>query len=382
MDKRHVNRRDLLRAGALGSLGLASLGSLAGLLDTSEALASTAGASGMMNQLIVAAKKEGHVNVIALPRGWADYGEIMDGFHAKYGIAIADANPNGSSAQEIQAIKLLKGQGRSPDCVDVSAPFADLGKTQSLFVPYKVATWDSIPASLKDAQGYYVGDYWGAQSFLSLNKVVKEAPKDWSDLTSPKLRGMVAIDNDPRSAGDAFGAVMAAALANGGSLDNIEPGINFFAHLKKIGNWNPIDALPANIAKGATPVAIEWDYLNLATRDALAKTGQGVTVTIPKSGVYGGPYFQAISKTAPNPNAAKLWQEWIYSDAVQVLFLKGYAHPARYNDLAARGKIPAALAAKLPPAHLYKHVQFATLAQIKKANEVLQEQWGPKVAGS
>lgn len=377
--KRSMNRRELLQAGALGGLGLASLGSLAGMLDLS-----TAFASGVedMGPLVAAAKKEGHLNVITLPRGWADYGEIMDGFHAKYGIAIADANPNGSSAQEIQAIKLLKGQSRAPDCVDVSPAFADLGKTQGLFVPYKVSTWDTIPANLKDAQGYYVGDYWGAQSFLSVNKYVKEAPKDWSDLTSSKLRGMVAIDNDPRSAGDAFGAVMAAALANGGSLDNIEPGINFFAHLKKIGNWNPIDALPANIAKGATPVAIEWDYLNLATRDALAKVGQAVTVNIPKSGVYGGPYFQAISKTAPNPNAAKLWQEWLYSDAVQVLFLKGYAHPARYNDLAARGKIPAALAAKLPPSHLYQHVQFATLAQIKKANAVLQEQWGPKVAGS
>jgi putative spermidine/putrescine transport system substrate-binding protein len=335
-----------------------------------------------MGALIAAAKAEGHVNLITLPRDWADYGQIMDTFRAKYGISYTDAIPDGSSAQEIQAIKSLKGQSRAPDAVDVSATFANLGKQEGLFIPYKVATWETIPASLKDPQGYWTGDYWGVQSFLSVNSIVKEAPKDWDDLKSPKLKGMVAIDNDPRSAGDAFGAVMAAALGNGGSLNNIEPGINFFATLKKLGNWNPTDSLPANIAKGATPISIRWDYLNLSTRDELAKTGQGVTVNIPKSGIYGGPYFQAISKYAPNPSAAKLWLEYLYSDAGQLMFLKGYTHPARYQDLAKRGLVPMALADKLPPAAAYHGVQFATLSQIKAATAVLMEQWGPKVAGS
>ena len=78
-----------------------------------------------------------------------------------------------------------------------------------------------------------------------------------------------------------------------------------------------------------------------------------MTVSVPKSGTYAGYYCQAISKYAPNPNAAKLWQEFLYSDEVQLLFLKGYTHPARYADLAGPQKIPAALAAKLPPAAAY-----------------------------
>jgi putative spermidine/putrescine transport system substrate-binding protein len=380
--KRRVNRRELLHKGALGGLGLASLGPLSGLLDVSRAFASDAeGSSGGMGRLIAAAKKEGHLNTIALPRDWADYGEIMDTFQAKYHIAIANANPLGSSAQEVQAIISLKGQSRAPDVVDVSPTFAQKGKQEGLYVPYKVATWDTIPGNLKDPQGYWTGDYWGVQSFLSNNKVVKESPKDWDDLLSRKLRGMVAIDGDPRQAGDAFAAVMAASLANGGSLDNIEPGINFFARLKKVGNWNPTGALTANIAKGTTPIAIKWDYLNLAVRDEL-KGNPAVTVTIPRHGVYGGYYGQAISKYAPHPNAAKLWLEYLYSDVGQLMFLKGYTHPARYLDLAARHKIPAALARRLPQASAYKHVQFATLSQIKKATAVLMEQWGPKVSGS
>jgi putative spermidine/putrescine transport system substrate-binding protein len=380
--KRPMNRRELLHKGALGGLGLASLGPLASLLDISHAFAGDAeGSIGGMDKLIAAAKKEGHLNTIALPRDWADYGEIMDTFQAKYHIPIANANPLGSSAQEVQTIKSFKGQSRAPDVVDVSPPFANLGKQQGLYVPYKVATWDTIPGNLKDALGYWIGDYWGVQSFLSNNNVVKEPPKDWDDLLSRKLRGMVAIDGDPRLAGDAFAAVMAASLANGGSLDNIEPGITFFARLKKLGNWNPTDAYTAAIAKGTTPIAIKWDYLNLATRDEM-KGNPAATVTIPKHGVYGGYYCQAISKYAPHPNAARLWLEYLYSDVGQLMFLKGYTHPARYLDLAATHKIPASLARRLPPAIAYKQVKFATLKQLAAASKILQEQWGPKMSRS
>jgi putative spermidine/putrescine transport system substrate-binding protein len=212
-------------------------------------------------------------------------------------------------------------------------------------------------------------------SFLSLRSAVKSAPKHWEDLLSPSLRNMVAIDGDPTTASDAFSAVYAAALNNGGSLDNIQPGIDFFVKIKKAGNWNPTQALTANIAKGSTPVALKWDYLNLAVRDTLKTSGTVAKVNIPAGVVYAGPYYQAISKNAPHPNAAKLWMEFLYSDQGQLLWLKGYTHPARYLDLAKRKKIPASLAKRLPPASAYKHVKFASPNQIVKAQAVLQAHW-------
>ena len=66
-----------------------------------------------------------------------------------------------------------------------------------------------------------------------------------------------------------------------------------------------------------------------------------------------GVYIQAISAYAPHPNAAKLWMEFLYSDEGQLLWMKGYCHPIRNNDLAQRGVIPAEIAAKLPPAEGY-----------------------------
>ncbi len=82
-------------------------------------------------------------------------------------------------------------------------------------------------------------------------------------------------------------------------------------------------------------VAIRWDYLLLAARDGF-KGNPAVTVNIPLHGVTVVHISQAISKTAPNPDAAKLWEEYLYSDEGQLLFLKGYTHPARYADLAKR----------------------------------------------
>ena len=282
-------------AGRLRQLGLGRRRS-----SPSPAAATTALPSGGLSALEAAAKAEGKINTIALPPDWANYGEIISTFQSKYGITVNNANPNGTSAQENTAITTLKGQSRAPDVVDVGPSFAARARPAASTRPTSWQTWATIPDSMKDPAGYWYGDYYGVISFGTNTNVQKTPPQDWSDLLNPRYKGQVAIDGDPRSANDAFSAVFAASLANGGSLDDIEPGINFFAKLKKAGNYIPADALPANISKGSTPIAIIWDYLNLANKKTFAGNPP-YTVSIPKTGVYGGFYCQAISATAPNP---------------------------------------------------------------------------------
>jgi putative spermidine/putrescine transport system substrate-binding protein len=392
-DPRGLTRRQFVQRAGIGAVGLASIGSLPALLaacgskstssssSSSPAAATTALPSGGLAALESAAKAEGKLNVITLPPNWANYGTIMNKFHAKYGIVITDAIPDGTSAQENQAIVTLKGQSRAPDVVDVGPSFAAAGMQSNLYTPYFVQTWDTIPANMKDPAGHWYGDYYGVISFGTNTNVQKNPPQDWSDLLNPRYHDQVAIDGSPLSAGDAFAAVFAASLANGGSLDDIEPGINFFAKLKKVGNYIPADALTANVAKGSTPIAIKWDYLNLADKKLFAGNPPE-TVSIPKTGVYGGFYCQAVSATAPNPQAARLWEEYLYSDEGQLLFLAGFTHPARYADLAKRNVIPAAVAATLPAASAYANIQFASQSQLAAATKVLSEQWGPKVGSA
>jgi putative spermidine/putrescine transport system substrate-binding protein len=375
-----ITRRTLLRRGVLAGAGLSALPALLSQVGPAMAASGRVEAGTPLATLIAAAQKEGTINTIALPPTWANYGEIMKTFQKKYKLKLTDAIPDGTSAQENTAISSNKGSKRAPDVVDVGLSFADIGKKQKLYLPYKNANWKTIPASLKDAQGYWVGDYWGVISFGTNVDVAKTAPTDWADLKNPAYKNMVALGGDPRQAGEAFAAVFAASLANGGSLDDITPGIQFFADLKAAGNFITTQATSATKASGQTPIVAGWDYLQLADRDS-DKGKVNVQVTVPKTGVYGGYYCQAINKYATHPNCAKLWQEFLYSDAGQLLWLKGYTHPARFQDMANRKVIPAALIAKLPPAQDYKTVKFASLKQAAAATTVLAAQWGPKVLG-
>ena len=134
---------------------------------------------------------------------------------------------------------------------------------------------------------------------------------------------------------------------------------------------------PQTVASGQTPISIDWDYNNLAYVKEFPAANWGVT--IPADGVYGGYYARPMNATAPHPWAARLWQEFIYSDQGQILCLKGFAHPARFNDLATRKVLPKSLLAALPSAALYAKVKFANLGQLSKAAAKIAAEWPAKV---
>jgi putative spermidine/putrescine transport system substrate-binding protein len=328
---------------------------------------------GVAQALIDAAKAEGNLTTIALPRSWCNYGEVIDGFTAKFGIKINGLNPDGGSKDEVEAIKANKDNKgpAAPDVIDVGLSFGPDAKGQDLLQPYKVAGWDSIPASNKDADGFWYGDYYGVLSFEVNTTVVKNVPKDWNDLLKPEYKGQVALAGDPTASNQAISGVWAAGIATGGSLDDATPGLAFFKKLNDAGNFVPIIAKTANVASGDAPIRIAWTYNGLADKDSL-KGNPPIEVVVPTSGRFGGVYVQAISKYAPHPNAAKLWMEWLYSDEGQNLWLKGYCNPIRYDDMVKRAVVNKDAQAKLPDT---AGTQLPTLAQITKATDVISKGW-------
>jgi putative spermidine/putrescine transport system substrate-binding protein len=328
---------------------------------------------GASDQLIADAKAEGGLTTIALPHSWCNYGEMLTGFTAKYGIPINELNPDGSSAQEIDAIKAntTNPGPQAPDVIDVGLSFGPQAVTDGLVAPYKVSTWDTIPETAKDKDGNWYGDYYGVLSFETNTAVVKNVPKDWADLLKPEYKGQVALSGDPTQSNQAISGVWAAALANGGSLDNVQPGLDFFKKLNDAKNFVPVIAKTATVASGETPIRITWTYNGLADKDSLAGNPP-VEVAVPTSGRFGGMYVQAISKYAPHPNAAKLWMEYLYSDEGQLTWLKGYCNPIRYEDLVKRGVVPADLAAKLPDT---TGAVLPTLDQITAATTAITAGW-------
>ncbi|MFE6489393.1 ABC transporter substrate-binding protein, partial [Streptomyces sp. NPDC057757] len=159
----------------------------------SAATATSAEDFGGLDALVTAAKKEGKLSAIALPPDWANYGALIAGFEKKYGIKISVEAPDGSSQDEINAVTSRKGQDRAPDVVDLGAAFATSGGKQGLFAPYKVADFDKIPASMKDANGLSYNDYGGYVSIACDAKKVSACPKTFADLLKPEYKGMVAL---------------------------------------------------------------------------------------------------------------------------------------------------------------------------------------------
>ncbi|MCE9645136.1 MAG: extracellular solute-binding protein [Chloroflexi bacterium] len=339
--------------------------------------ATEAPAADPMADLIAAAQAEGTLSTIALPHDWCNYGEAIDTFKAKYGIEVNELNPDAGSGDEVEAIKANKDNTgpQAPDVIDVGFAFGSSSKEEGLIQPYKVSTWDSIPADAKDADGYWYGDYYGVLSFLVNTDVQPDVPQDWSDLLDPKYNGQVAMSGDPRTSNQAIQTVFAAALANGGSLDNAQPGLDFFASMNTAGNLVPLISNNGLVATGETAVRITWDYNALAAQDSFEGNPK-TEVVIPETGRFAGVYVQAISAYAPHPNAAKLWMEFLYSDEGQTIWMKGYCHPIREADMRARGVIPADLLAKLPDV---SGAVFPSLDQLNAAKALITANWDSAV---
>lgn len=378
-------RRNLITTGALVTVALLGLTACSsdstdtgngdsgdsGNSSIDAATATSAEDFGGFDELVAAAQAEGELNVIALPENWANYGKIITAFEEEYGITVNSASPDVSSAEEIQAADNLRGQDTAPDVFDLGTAVA----LQSLdyFAPYKVQTWDDIPAENKESTGLWVNDYTGLMS-VGYNSDLVDAPTSLEDLLDPAYKGSVALNGDPTQAGAAFAGIGLATVQSGGTLDDFQPGIDFFAKLNEVGNFLTVDPTPATIASGETPVVFDWSYNNIAEKQNVPTWEN---VVLPGT-AYGAYYNQAINVDAPHPAAARLWQEWIFSDTVQNLYLESGAFPVRLAAMEASGTVDAdalASAGGLPA-----ELVGADEAQTEAANALLATEW-PKLNG-
>jgi ABC-type Fe3+ transport system substrate-binding protein len=354
-------------------------GGSAGGSGSDAATATSTEDFGGMDSLVEAAKAEGTLNVIALPRDWANYGEMLDTFSEKYGIEINEATPDGSSQDELNAVESQKGQDRAPDVLDLGLSFARQAQAQDLLAPYQVETWDEIPDDQKDPEGHWYNDYGGYLSIGCNATIVGECPTTMAQLKDPQYAGQVALNGNPTQAQAAFAGVWAAALSEGGSLDDIGPGIDFFVGLKESGNFNPVESTPATVLSGETPISLDWDYVNAAQTDEMEAAGSTWEVTVPSDGLMGGYYSQAISKFAPHPAAARLWQEFLYSDEGQNIWLRGGARPVRLPAMEDAGTADTEALGALP--QVEGTPEFPTEEQEGAAKQVVTDRWNAEMSG-
>jgi len=373
--------RSTYRLGLVGLSALALLaagcssGSSTSSGGTNWATVTSVSAGGGMAKLIAAAKKEGTLNVIALPPTWANYGNVIKDFTAKYGIKVVSANPEGSSQDEVDAVKSENGTSKAPDVLDVGMAVALV--STSLFAPYKVSTWSSIPAAQKSPTGLWTQDYGGYMS-IGYNSAKFGTITSVSQLLGSKFKNSVALNGNPTEANAALNGVMMANLAEGGTASSIAKGVAFFHQLKQAGNFVPVQATNATIKAGTTPVVINWDYLNTAS---VVDQGASWKVFVPANATLAGYYAQAINKNAPHPAAARLWEEFLYSQGAtggQNLWLQGGARPVEMTAMTSNKSIDASAASSLPP--ITGTPVFLTATQATDAATYLEANWAKAIS--
>lgn len=324
---------------------------------------------GGLDKLADAAKQERTLNIIGLPSDWANYAGVLERFQSRYGIAVVSRAPAASSRDEIAAAKSLRGTSRAPDVFDLSSSVAAANLTQ--LAPYKVTTWGDIPDALKEPNGRYVGGYGGTMSIGYDAKRVP-APRTLADLLNPAYRGKVAINGDPTRALAGFFAVVMAALANGGSAQEVGPGVDFFARLKQDGALSGANPTLSTITAGQTSVVLDWDYTNVQRAAALPGSVDW-RVVVPRQAVVGSYYVQAINADAPHPATARLWEEFLFSDEGQNLWLESLVRPARAEAMRRSRALDAAAFAHLPA--VPGRPVLLTPPQIAAAQRYLSAHW-------
>ena len=329
----------------------AALAGMAGLNSSSPASAAPT------DELVAAAKAEGHLTVVGLPRDWWGYGDIIDGFKAKYGLGITELMPDAGSAKVINTIRNARDTAdpQAPDVIDVGLPFALSAKRDGLLRPYK------------EPDGYWYGGYYGTLAFEVNADIVTTMPTDWADLASPKYRNAVGLAGNLTS-NQAIQGIFAAGLsaAHGNVDEAADQGLSFFADLSRRGNFVPIVGGLASLEDGRTPILVRWDYLAATDRE---RSGGRTRIEIvrPKTGIVGGVYAQAISAFTPHPNAARLWMEYIYTET-RAFLNSGYA-PA---DL--EGKL-----ARVQHSGTEVYPLFPTQEELDRAREIITNGWGDVV---
>lgn len=308
--------------------------------------------------LIGKARQEGKVVSLGMHDGWPTGQKMWDDLSLYYGLQDEDTDMGSA-----KILKCFRGDAdalvSNPDIGDIGLEYAREAKSEGLLAGYKTSYWDEIPSWAKDDSGQYIVSFTGTLAFLCDSSLGDSAPKSFADLAKGNYK--VGIASVTSGSTGQF-SVYAAALANGGDVDNIAPGINFFKQLctqgRLIENLKT-DNLVSSGYEDEVKVLISWDFSALAYRDEAAKRtpAKSYSACIPEDRSVTSGYATIISENAKNPYAAMLTREYILSDAGQLNVAALYATPIRSV------KLPSDLENKRIPRSQYTSSQTSMGAQ-------------------
>ncbi|UCD78056.1 MAG: extracellular solute-binding protein [Desulfobacterales bacterium] len=320
--------------------------------------------------LYEAAAKEGMVVSFDTGPTWANWGTMFKRFKQRYPDVEMAYNDLGSGAT---VVALEKARNRPQ--ADTAYYFAGSAVTASekgLLAPFKPVNFEKLPDVYRHPQGEWFVIHQLTIAFLVNTNLVKNIPQSWQDLLNPEHKNSI-VYLDPRTTGQGQVLTFAANYAAGGDMQNVQPGIEYLAKLHRAGNVLRVEGTTpyAKFIKGEIPIWIgyENDGLKAKYQDGM---GDAIAVVLPEEATVAAPYAISLVKNGPNPNAGKLWLNYIMTDAGQTTFAEGFVRPSvpdvqMPSDITAR--FPAA--PQLRPLDLFKAAERKTEINDGWTKEVL-----------
>ncbi len=317
------------------------------------------------------AKKEGFCVSFDGGPEWANWKALFAEFKKRYPDVELSYNDLGSAATVV-ALEKMRRRPQADTAYYFAASAVDAAK-KDVVAPFKPIHFDKLPEVFREAEGRWFTIHTLNIAFLVNKKLVKNVPSGWADLLKPEYKNSVTY-LDPRSSGVGQVLTLAAAYGNGGSVDNVKPGTDYLGKLHAAGNVQRVEGTTpyAKFIKGEIPIWIgyENDGLKAKHNDGM---GDACEVVIPKEASVAAPYAISLVKGGPNPNAGKLWLNFIMSEAGQQLFAKGFVRPAVPGV-----KLPDDVASKLPAAAQIRPLDVIK-ASAKKAE--IDQLWAQATLG-
>ncbi|MFC5418189.1 extracellular solute-binding protein [Bosea eneae] len=357
-----MNRRHLLQVALLAAAG--AMGGPAFAFEGAELYAGE-------KALYDSARKEGLVVSFDTGPTWANWAGQFKAFQKRYPGVEMVYNDLGSAATVV-ALDKARNRPQADTAYYFAASALDAAKA-GVVEGFKPVNFDRLDNALRDPDGRWFSIHTLNVAFLVNTKLVKTVPQSWADLLKPEYKSAI-VYQDPRSTGQGQVVTFAAAFGNGGSMDDVAPGIAYLGKLTKGGNvLRTVGTTPyAQFLKGEIPIWIGYENDGLKAK-FVDGMGDAISVVIPQEASAAAPYAISLVKNGPNPNAGKLWLNFIMSDEGQKIFAEGFVRPAVTGV-----SMPASVADKMPAAPQVRAMDIAK-ATAKKAE--IDAGWAKAILG-
>ena len=283
--------------------------------------------------------------VYAVQTGWSNWGALMESFNNQYGVSL---NDDQRSSGEALSHARQNAQDPNHSAMNGGYTFGVIARNEGLTQPYTPANYDKVPDSLKTDDGHVTATRRMTTAVTYRADLYDEKgidpPETWDDLRQEEIAESLVFQ--PPQAAVGLAGALSINNAYGGSLDDVQPVIDYYSDLREKGATFQGN-LEQQFTSGEIETFVEYDYTGLDLKynaDSIGEDQVGVSLVTGPNGENGAlnqPYGYAMLEGAPNPEACKLFMDYVLSLEGQRQFFDAYVRPIRADELETPDEFPA-----------------------------------------